>query len=168
MKNSSSKVSRKKYSYNIDLILRDEETANSSKHHHLNTFSMNTESNFNFEPRKRLVTQKIHQKINLFKSRNLYLKSIKKKIMKNNKIIKLNYLSVDNSKNNTNNNMNSYSNSNNNTFSNPLAYDDFDRKYNSFRYFKPKKEDLNDKLYRLQISSAIPIKKKKKSFFSMI
>ena len=52
MKNSSSKVSRKKYSYNIDLILRDEETANSSKHHHLNTFSMNTESNFNFEPKK--------------------------------------------------------------------------------------------------------------------
>ena len=88
--------------------------------------------------------------------------------MKNNKIIKLNYLSVDNSKNNTNNNMNSYSNSNNNTFSNPLAYDDFDRKYNSFRYFKPKKEDLNDKLYRLEISSAIPIKKKKKRFLSMV
>ena len=166
-KHNSSKFSRRKYSYNIDLIIRDEETANSSKHHHLNTFSMNTESNFIFEPKKRLNTQNKKQ-INLFKSRNLYLKSIKKNVLKNNKIIKLNYLSVDNSKNDLNNKINSNTNSNNNTFTNPLAYDDFDRKYNSFRYFKPKKEDLNDKLYRLEISSAIPIKKKKKRFLSMV
>jgi CRP-like cAMP-binding protein len=166
-KHNSSKFSRRKYSYNIDLIIRDEETANSSKHHHLNTFSMNTESNFIFEPKKRLNTQNKKQ-INLFKSRNLYLKSIKKNVLKNNKIIKLNYLSVDNSKNDLNNKINSNTNSNNNTFTNPLAYDDFDRKYNSFRYFKPKKEDLNDNLYRLEISSAMPIKKKKKRFLSMI
>ena len=167
IKNNLSKFSRRKYSYNIDLILRDEETANSSKHHHLNTFSLNTDSNFIFEPKKRLKTQTKKQ-INLFKSRNLYLKSIKKNVLKNNKIIKLNFLSVDNSENNFHNKINSYSNSNSHTFTNPLAYDDFDRKYNSFRYFKPKKEDLNDNLYRLEISSAMPIKKKKKRFLSMI
>ena len=42
-----------------------------------------------------------------------------------------------------------------NIFLNPLVYDDFNRNYNTFRYFKPSKEDLKINLYRLEISSAI-------------
>ena len=47
-----------------------------------------------------------------------------------------------------------------NNFLNPLIYDDFNRNYNTFRYFKPKKDDLKDSLYRLEIFSAM----KKKSY----
>ena len=52
----------------------------------------------------------------------------------------------------------------NNIFVNPLFYDDFNRNYNTFRYFKPSKEDLKSNLYSLQISSAISRKNNRRSF----
>jgi hypothetical protein len=45
---------------------------------------------------------------------------------------------------------------------NPLVYDDFDRKYNTLRYFKPSKKNITEPLIRLDISSAIRRKKKLK------
>ena len=155
-----------KRTYDIDLILRDNETTNTSRHK--NTFSLNTFGNFNDMKKTNENFQKKKRKIKLFKkTNNLYIDSIKKKVIENNKVVQLRNFSQEkkisfktNNNNNkiNNNNLLSYDKvftSQNQSFINPLLYDDFDRKYNAFRYFKPKKEDLREPYYRLEINSSI-------------
>ena len=116
-------------------------------------------TNENFQKKKR--------KIKLIKKKNnLYIDSIKKKVIENNKVVQLRNFSQEKKISCKTNNNNKINNNNlllndkvftsqNQSFINPLLYDDFDRKYNAFRYFKPKKEDLREPYYRLEINSSI-------------
>ena len=144
--------------YDIDLLLRNETTINTTRlnqSNNINSFNFYNYNNFNSYKKKNVLYKK---------SKNKFEKEFKKKIIEKDKKIPLKLLTANNSQ--LNNNVhslfqnNNYLNNKNNYFLNPLAYDDFDRKYNTLRYFKPSKKNITEPLIRLDISSAIRRKKK--------
>ena len=146
--------------YDIDLLLRNETTINTTRlnqSNNINSFNFYNYNNFNSYKKKNVLYKK---------SKNKFEKEFKKKIIEKDKKIPLKLLTANNSQ--LNNNVhslfqnNNYLNNKNNYFLNPLAYDDFDRKYNTLRYFKPSKKNITEPLIRLDISSAIRRKKKLK------
>ena len=145
--------SKKKEKFDLDLIMRNETTTNSSKMHQsnlFNTFNNGFSSRTNIKNIKKRNINKRNIYENVFKKKILNDKTIELKNMtKNFSEIKFNnkYL---NTIHNSNNNLNK-----NNLFINPLVYDDFNRNYNTIRYFKPTKNNFREKLYTLEISSAI-------------
>ena len=149
--------SKKKNVYknlDIDILMRNDTTNSTSKYNHYNktfrtiSIGLNSKSFKSFKKSKNL-------------EKNKFDDEFKKMLLEKDKKIKI--LPKQNSqisifKNRIRNVINPNLNCNN--FLNPLIYDDFNRNYNTFRYFKPKKDDLKDSLYRLEIFSAM----KKKSY----
>ncbi len=138
----------------IDILIRNDTTNSTSKYNHYNktfrtiSIGLNSKSFKSFKKSKNL-------------EKNKFDDEFKKKILEKDKKIKIfpkqnSQISI--FKNRIRNVINPNLNCNN--FLNPLIYDDFNRNYNTFRYFKPKKDDLKDSLYRLEIFSAM----KKKNY----
>ena len=143
--------------FDIDILMRDETTKTTSKINYLNNF--NTLNDGFSVINKRVLKKKKKNKNEKFDI------IFKKKIILKNKTIKIKSLPNLNSQEIIFNNQNFEKKKvKNNIFVNPLFYDDFNRNYNTFRYFKPSKEDLKSNLYSLQISSAISRKNNRRSF----
>ena len=136
---------KKKSNFDYDLLMNNDDTGKSTNYRNLNTLSSNS-NNLYFE----FASNNL--KFSSFRTTNKYIKEIKKKVTKKDKVIKLKLMNDNNSNTITNNSF---------IFVNPLAYDDFNRNYNSFRYFMPSKEDLKENLYRLEIYSSLPKKNNK-------
>ncbi len=153
----SSFKKRAKNHLDIDILMRDETTKTTSKINFINNF--NTLNDGLSVINKKLLKKKENSKNDKFDI--VY----KKKIISAHKTIKINSLPNFNSQEIIFNNNNfEKKNIKNNIFLNPLVYDDFNRNYNTFRYFKPSKEDLKINLYCLEISSAITRKTHRRIF----
>ena len=149
--------------YDIDIILRNETTINTSRFNQsniLNSFNNYNYNNFNTYKKKNILYKR---------SKNKYEKEFKKKLIEKDKKLPLKLLTTNNSQLNNLHSLyqnDNYFNNTGNFFLNPLVYDDFDRKYNTLRYFKPSKKNIKEPLIRLDISSAIRRKKKIKLHLS--
>ena len=149
--------------YDIDIILRNETTINTSRFNQsniLNSFNNYNYNNFNTYKKKNILYKR---------SKNKYEKEFKKKLIEKDKKLPLKLLTTNNSQLNDLHSLyqnDNYFNNTGNFFLNPLVYDDFDRKYNTLRYFKPSKKNIKEPLIRLDISSAIRRKKKIKLHLS--
>jgi len=133
--------------FDIDILMRDETTKSTSKINHLN--NLNTLNDGVSIINKKLKKKKSNKN-------DKFDIVFKNKIISNDKTIKINSLPKLNSQEIIFDDQNfEKKKMKKNIFLNPLVYDDFNRNYNTFRYFKPSKEDLKINLYRLEISSAI-------------
>ena len=145
--------------YDIDIILRNDTTINTTRlnqSNNINSFNFYNFNKFNSYKKKNVLYKR---------SNNKFEKEFKKKVIEKDKKIPLKLLIINNSQLNNCHSLyqnNNFSNNKNNFFLNPLVYDDFDRKYNTLRYFKPTKKNITQPLIRLDISSAIRRTKKLK------
>ena len=137
----------------IDLLMRDQTTQT-------NIYSLNKTNNNFFT-----INTNLNDSLNS-KDKNIFQKTYFEKIMKrkieNENKKKINFELSDKNSNNFDTNFYSFSSSKNQKYINPLIYDDFERKYNTIKYFEPSKENYYSDTYKIHFNSNIIDKRKKK------
>ena len=137
----------------IDLLMRDQTTQT-------NINSLNKTNN-NFL----IINNNLNESLNS-KDKNIFQKTYFEKMMKrkieNENKKKFNFELSDKYSNNFDTKFYSFSSSKNHKYINPLIYDDFERKYNTIKYFDPSKENNNSDSYKIHFNSNLIEKRKKR------
>ena len=114
-----------------------------------------------------IINTNLNESLNS-KDKNIFQKTYFEKMMKkridNENKKKIHFELSDRFSNNCDIDFYSFSNSKNHKYINPLIYDDFERKYNTIKYFDPSKENNESDSYKIHFNSNLIDKRKKKIY----